>query len=185
MPERTSDLLADALLGEFLAESKPATTEDVAVGLRRLLDATRTSTRFAPFLTRLAGLFQVSEETAERIAEACFDRSTWTTLLPGVAYLDVEAGPSLAGQRTGLVCITRGHTFPEHRHLGDETVLVLQGVLHDLRDDSHAAAGTCLRRGPEHVHAVHAEGDEDLVYAVVVPDVELEGSTPPPAAPSV
>jgi putative transcriptional regulator len=175
MPERTSDLLADALLGELLAESTPGSPRDVETGLQRLLDATRSHARFSPFLARLAELFHVTEEAAERLAEACRDRTRWTTLLPGILYLDVEAGPALAGQRAGLVSIASGHTFPEHRHVGEELVLVLQGVLHDVADGSMARAGTILRRGPDHVHAVRAEGDDDLVYAVVVPDVQIAG----------
>jgi quercetin dioxygenase-like cupin family protein len=183
MPERTSDLLADALLGELLDAATPAAAHDVERGLAQLLSDARGGARFAPFIARLAALFQISDDDAEQLTVACMDRGAWTLLRSGVRYLDVAAGPGLAGQRTGLVSVAAGQTFPLHRHMGEETVLVLQGVLLDTADGTQTSAGAVVRRGPEHAHAVLAAGDEELVYAVVVPDVHVEGlATPAPPA---
>lgn len=56
----------------------------------------------------------------------------WTEVLPGVKVHVVREDPS-RGLRGYLVWARPGARMPEHRHLGEETILVLQGALRDHR----------------------------------------------------
>jgi anti-sigma factor ChrR (cupin superfamily) len=60
-----------------------------------------------------------------------------------------------------------GATFPEHQHLGDETVLVLQGALRDC-DGTVFGAGDVARMPVGSSHAFEVEGDLPLLYLAIV-----------------
>ena len=133
--------------------------------------------RFAPMLDRLSGLFDVAAETARDYLGRLTDPQGWMDVLPGITYLDLDGGPAAAGGRVGLVKMDRGARFPLHRHVGEERVLILQGGARDASGDE-AWAGDMVTMADATEHWFEALGPEGLIYAVVVPDVEILGPAP-------
>jgi putative transcriptional regulator len=125
---------------------------------------------FAAFAGRVAR----AAEVAESVARAWLDRldaaSSWVAgPSPGSRLFHIEPGPGIlaVGGIAGFVRVEAGATFPRHKHLGAEHVLVLQGGFRDedgkeyrAGDDSHMPAGT------DHEFVAHA--GEPLVYLAVI-----------------
>ncbi len=141
-----------------------------------ILDAAE-GERFAPLTARLAGLFDVAVDTAAAYLGRLTDPDGWVDLLPGITYLDLEGGPAAAGGRVGLVRMDPGARFPVHRHVGTERVFVLQGGIRDV-SGAEARAGAMVEMPDGSEHWFEALGDEGLVYAVVVADVQILGPAP-------
>lgn len=74
----------------------------------------------------------------------------------------------ISGATLHLVRLPGGHTFPEHRHLGTETTLLLAGGLQD--GPAHLRPGDWLAHGPDTLHAPAADPGDDC-WALV----RLEG----------
>jgi len=96
---------------------------------------------------------------------------------PNVSLVHLLGGPATAGADVGFVRVDAGTTFPPHRHLGEEHVLVLQGSYQDS-DGSSARAGDLVHMPAGSAHTFTAGPDTDLIYAVVVHGVEIEGIDP-------
>ena len=89
--------------------------------------------------------------------------------LPGTEFYWVDGGPRTRGAIRGFVRVQQEAELPPHEHLGDEQVLVLQGVYIDgpsgrrlLPGDVHESVG-----GSTHDFAV-GQGGADLLMLVVV-----------------
>jgi quercetin dioxygenase-like cupin family protein len=135
--------------------------------------------RFAPFVDRVAALFDLAAERVRVILER-FDRDDgWTVMFPGAAFSDLEGGPALGEATAGLVRIGAGLSFPPHVHIGEERVLVLQGA---FEDDSgqrvRAGQLTVMPHGSKHSFRVVSE--QELLYVVVVNQIEFEDGTRAP-----
>ena len=91
-------------------------------------------------------------------------RYTWEEPVPGVrmAVLADEPERSL---RKVLVWAKPGASYPSHRHLGDEEILVLEGALADHRGVYRP--GDICRSREGSVHSERVVGDEDCVCFVV------------------
>jgi anti-sigma factor RsiW len=148
-------------------------------GLReRLLAAAAGPGRFAPFIDRLARLIDVAADRARELLASLERPETWLpSPAPNVHLVHIFGGPAVAGADVGFVRVAAGTSFPLHRHLGDEHVLVLQGGF----EDSHgtvARAGDLVDMSPDSSHHVTAGPEVDLIYAVVVGGIEIEGLDP-------
>ena len=132
--------------------------------LRARLMATLEGTeRYAPFMERLASIFDLSV-AAMRDTILLVQDGPWTpTDSPGVSFVHFEPGPSLAGVDAGLVRFEPHATFPMHSHLGREFTFVLEGELR-LSTGEVLKPGHDLLVGPDAMHAVKA-GDTPLIYA--------------------
>ena len=101
-----------------------------------------------------------------------------------LAYLQgLPGGPACAAADVGFVRVAAGTTFPLHRHLGDEHVLVLQGTYVDS-DGSHYRPGDLAFKPEGSSHEFTAGPDQDLIYVTVfhgveVPGIDLTGVFPP------
>jgi anti-sigma factor ChrR (cupin superfamily) len=82
--------------------------------------------------------------------------------------LHVEGGPRVKGAITGFVRLGSGVSFPEHEHLGDEEVLILQGSCVDSIDHRVSRAGDRVRMPCGTVHSFSVREGPDLVYLAVV-----------------
>ena len=145
-------------------------------GLReRLLASARGPARFAPFIDRLARLIDVAAERARELLASLELPATWqVSPAPNVHLVHLLGGPATAGADVGFVRVAAGTMFPPHRHLGEEHVLVLQGRF----EDSHgtvARAGDLVDMAADSSHHLTAGPEVDLIYAVVVRGVEIEG----------
>lgn len=156
-------------------------------GLRdRLMASARGPARFAPFIDRLARLVDLTGERVQALLASLASPGTWLpTPGPNVHLVHFDGGPAVAAADAGFVRVAAGTVFPDHRHVGDETVLVLQGSYSDS-DGSHVRAGEIVTRPTDSRHWFTAGPDEDLIYAVVVyGGIEIDGIPPellrPPA----
>lgn len=174
-PETAPDELAEALSSLSLA--LPPAAPSPGLRERLLASAARPEQRWAPFAGRLARLVDVAHDRARELLAAIVRPDLWQRLLPGVDLLHLQGGPAVAGADVGFVRVAAGAAFPEHRHLGVERVLILQG---GYRDDGGqvARAGDLVELPAGSSHGFVALPDEDLIYAVVVGGVEFPGLDP-------
>jgi len=141
----------------------------------RLMSSVHGPARFAPFIDRLARLIDVAAERARELLASLERPETWLpSFSPNVALVHLLGGPAVAGADVGFVRVTAGTTFPPHRHLGAEHVLVLQGSYSDS-DGSSVRAGDLVHMPAGSSHHFTAGPDADLIYAVVVHGFEIEG----------
>jgi hypothetical protein len=87
--------------------------------------------------------------------------------MPGVELLHFDGGPAVADAITGFVRIAPGAEFPHHEHVGEETVVVLQGACRDSSGTVHGR-GAVVRMQPGTAHSLVALGPIPLVYTAVV-----------------
>lgn len=176
MASGSVDLGAGDLAEAFTALSLALPPVPPAPDLRaRLLaSATRPDRRFAPFAARLARLIDVAHARADALLASLARPDVWERFLPAVDLVHLQGGPAVAGADVGFVRVAAGAAFPEHRHLGDERVLVLQG---GYRDSGGAVvrAGDLVDQPAGSAHAFVALPEADLLYAVVVRGVEFPG----------
>ncbi|MFT6395367.1 MAG: anti-sigma factor ChrR (cupin superfamily) [Bradymonadia bacterium] len=125
------------------------------------------SNRFAPSADTVAGLLDISNEDALVWLSGLDDPANWGPgVLPGTSMWSVPTDR----EGVGIVWLKMppGMEFPEHKHLGDEEVLVLQGRYIDHLGVMHPP-GTVLREPPETEHSFHidADGPEFICLAIV------------------
>lgn len=178
-------------LGPRLADEVTATGEalaSLAVALppvrpspslrERLLTSARGPARFAPFIDRLARLIDVAADRARELLASLELPATWQPSPgPNVHLVHLIGGPACAGADVGFVRVAAGTIFPPHRHLGEERVLILQGTYTD-NHGTIARAGDLIDMPADSSHHFTAGPEVDLIYAVVVGGIEVEGVDP-------
>ncbi len=149
---------------------------------QRLLDAVRHHGRLEGFAEQMAGIIDATVERARHLLRLLDDESAWLPLFPNCDGLHIKPGPAVAGLDVGLIRMAPGSAFPEHKHLGIERVLVLQGRLRDDEGNEYQA-GDLIEKHKGSSHSFVVIGDDELVYLVVAAAVEIPGFTfkePPP-----
>ena len=192
---RRAATLVDGFLEEAIAEG--ATLEDGGwLGLAavattapsalraRLVDTIGRTHRFDDLEDVVAEMADLSiERTRELLLDV--DRAhVWEPgITPEITLRHFEGGPKVRNAVTGLVRIAPGGTFPQHSHVGDERVLVLQGAFED--DDGHVyRAGEMAPQPAGSAHSFRAVGPLPLVtVAIVEGGVIIGGVTIPPGDP--
>ena len=167
--DTSSELELAAILPDVLGR------KDRATGLARLMGAiAQLPLRYAPFVTRTATLWGVSEERAYEIFARSADKSSWKwTPLPGVRILPVAEDAE--GANKFMVRFAPGIRFPRHRHIGREALLVLEGSYTDTHGrvvhpgDLHEMAS-----GTEHGFVVAK--DDPCIGAVLQHGREFTGT---------
>lgn len=180
LPElvRDAGLTDEPELRAALAQLHPPAKSPPQLLRERLLNAvSRPRLRFAPLYGSLSQLFDLGDTELSNLFERAEDASVWvTSQIADTRLLHLQGGPRVAHADNGLVRIAAGARFPQHRHLGLERVLVLDGGYRDepsgrlyLAGDWHEMAG-----GTEHAYTALPE--KELLLAVsVVSGVEVEG----------
>ncbi|MFN7950893.1 MAG: cupin domain-containing protein [bacterium] len=142
----------------------------------RLSAAVRGSKRFWPFVDRVAGLFDVAPDEAERVLGRIDEPSAWVAdaVVPRATLLLVSPGPRREGGIASLIRMPPGSRYPRHRHLGEERFLMLQGGVR-FDDGSSADAGDSVlgAAGTAH-HFVVLPGQDCIAAVVLTGPVELE-----------
>lgn len=141
----------------------------------RLFGALNTTARFLPFLDRMMRIFDLPEEQAKFELGTIDAPSDWDALTDGVQVRDFEAGDACGEAHGGLVRIEPGHAFPRHAHVGEETVLVLQGRLADDEGNTYRAGDTIVSADGSS-HQLHVVGDQAVLYAALVIAINIESS---------
>jgi quercetin dioxygenase-like cupin family protein len=150
-------------------------------GLRRDLLAHLDGTaRYAGFARRLGALFHLDEAATTALLAALDRPAGWKPLFPGVARLSALPGASLtalaARVNASFLRVDPGAEFPHHRHLGPESLLVLDGglVSHGGRTDGQAShPGDVLENDENHAHSFRASDEGCLAAVLVLGGIEL------------
>jgi len=161
----TDDLSSDAATALTFAvdELEPAAPPAVA-DLLRELPAER-HMRFAPEVARL---LDIDEARARQMMRDVDDASRWEPgFVPGMELIHVEGGEKVANAITGFARLPAGSHFPEHEHLGDELVLIIQGYCRE--GDETVGPGSVIARPAGSAHSFDVlAGGTDLLYLAVV-----------------
>lgn len=159
--ERAELMEALSLVAASVAPARPSAALSEAVALLPS-DPLRAMAR------RVARLLDVGVERAGALLDLVHDAEGWEPgFVKGLALRHLPAGPSLSGAVVGYVRVAPDMDFPRHRHLGHETVLVLQGALQT--EDGHVyQAGDLLPAEADTEHGFRSLPGEELLYLAIV-----------------
>lgn len=161
--DELDDELFGALVDALPLEAAPSALKD------RLMKSVATESRFGDrFAAQMAGIVDLAKGKAQELLDAIDDATRWenSALLP-FSLFHIDGGPRVANAVVGFVRMKPGDVFPEHKHCGDEIVLIIQGGYLD-------SDGVMHRAGEEHrmpagsLHSFTAAPGPDLVYLGVV-----------------
>lgn len=142
---------------------------------RRIFERAAGPERYLPFLDRMMSLFDLPEEETQAHLHSVDDEDAWEDLVGGIRFRDFEAGPAAGDAHGGLVRMPPGVAFPHHRHVGEERILILQGVLEDEEGRRYRAGDTLVSIDGS-AHELRNVGDTEGVYASLVVAIEFTGS---------
>jgi len=137
-------------------------------------------------VSKVAGLLGDTARRARYLLRMLHDAEPWIELFPGCKLMHVQPGPAIAGPRmdVGFVTLDANVPFPEHEHVGEETVLIISGELVDLTSGARASAGALVTMAAGTEHTVAAGPDGAVTYLVVVDGGVkiggMESMEPPP-----
>jgi quercetin dioxygenase-like cupin family protein len=138
--------------------------------LQRLLDSTKESGRFEHFVGTVASLLDVARDAAQALVDGIDQAVNWEPgPMENIQLYHLDGGPSLANAIVGFIQLEPGTVFPLHTHLGQETVMVLQGGFED-EDGSVVRAGEIDRKDPGSSHYFTALEGEALIYLAIIFD---------------
>ena len=140
-------------------------------GRQRLLDDLRPGARFDPYIDRLVQMLDLSREKVQELLASLDEPGTEWEPGPvgGTKLIHLPGGPRLAGAIVGFVWVDAGLEFPHHKHLGEESVLVLQGALRD-EDGAVLEPGGVRVMAADTAHTFVALDGPPLIYVVTVFD---------------
>ncbi len=129
--------------------------------------------RFAPAVARLLDV--PSSVAAKMLSDVDTGDQFEPGPLPGTLFHWVQGGPRVTKAMTGFVRMPQGTKFPDHKHLGDETVLLIQGSCVD-GEGAVARPGDTLVQPQGSTHGFAVRPGPDLLYlAVVFEGIEIVG----------
>lgn len=134
-----------------------------------ILAAAKVDGRLDRFAALVAELLDVSEARASSLLDGIARPDAWIDgPVPGVSLYHVQGGPKVAGAATGFARMSGGVVFPEHEHLGDEVVLVVQGSFEDGVTGRVHRPGDVVRMPAGSAHDFRARPGPALVYLIVL-----------------
>jgi hypothetical protein len=180
------DGLRDVSAGHALAQLSEA-LEPVAPAAdarARLLAGIPAKGRFERFAEATAKLLDLGIEQAKALLDRLDDASLFTDELPGISFFWCEGGPAVANAVRGFVRVKAGTAFPDHEHIGDEIVLVLQGSFVDSSRGLrfHAGDSDTMKAGTSHDYFVPEGGPDLLKLSVTQEGLRAMGHTYLPRA---
>jgi quercetin dioxygenase-like cupin family protein len=121
--------------------------------------------RFAMVVDRLARFLDVTRERARTLLDRLDSR--WLDgPTAGISIQHLKAGPRLAGRYAGAFRLAPGTTFPAHRHLGPESMLVLEGSVR-VSSGELVKDGEVLDSAGGSAHDFSVAGDDDCIAVVL------------------
>ena len=156
---------------DLLARAVPPTTPPPTLR-SRLFGRIAGRDRFLPFLDRFAGLCDLPSDEAQEHLHKIDQDDAWEDMTDGVRFFDFEGGPAIGDAHGGLVRVAPGAKFPMHTHVGEERILVLQGVAEDDRGNTFRP-GDFIVSDDGTAHEVRTVGDVEVIYAAVVVALEF------------
>jgi hypothetical protein len=166
-------IATDAALAAALAEYQQ-TTGELGTGLEPVAPSPDVMTRlfasigggrFEAFSARMAKLFDVTLDRARELLGLIERPASWVPQIPGIALVHFEGGPTTAGADCGFIRLAPGAMFPPHGHLGEESVTILTGRVHDVTNNVMYGPGDEYVMAQGTMHYLMCVGDEDCIYA--------------------
>ncbi len=153
----------------------PGSVRAPSTGRARLMAAIAEAERFSPFLDRVAAFFDLTAAAVKELLKAVPGADGWEAFpVPGVELMHMDGGPRVAAADVGFVRMAPGTAFPRHRHVGLEEDVVMQGA-YEEDDGTVVRAGDSIANAAGTSHGFKVISDVPLIFAVVVPGVEIEG----------
>jgi len=161
--------VARALPGSTASHAAGTSPDAPAPSFARLEAALNdVPTRYAPFFSRAAELFDLTEDAVRAELARLRAPKVWSFAgLPGITQVPVRGGPRVAAAETLFVRFAPGLRFPAHRHTGLERVLVLEGSYEDDTGIVHRA-GELREWRPGSAHSFRVSPAEPCIIASVV-----------------
>jgi len=152
-----------AAIGLGSYDAPPAPLRD------RLLASMSRKGRHGRYADRLARMFDMTIEAAEKLVAKLDDPSAYTPFfVPGVEVLQVEVGPKFQNAIAVIAKIPPGVTFPHHKHHGTETMFVLAGGFREDKGGNEVWRGDELVSGDGSDHEFVALDGEPCIAASIV-----------------
>jgi quercetin dioxygenase-like cupin family protein len=157
-----------------LALTLPAETPPP--GLRdRILASLAPTSRFESFIDEIARMIDLGQDAVRGLLAKIDSAAEWVAGPPPSRLIHLPYGPRLAQVDVGFVCVPAGASFPHHRHLGDEHVLVLQGSYVDT-DGTTVGRGETAHKAGGSSHAFTVPAGPDLIFLVILTEgIEIDG----------
>jgi hypothetical protein len=176
-PESSALEVAEHGILQFAEALEPVAPPSGARGA--LLASITTQGRFARFAEQTAKMLDLGLDQAKALLDRLHDLSLFESELPGIQFYWCEGGPAVANAVRGFVRVAAGTNFPEHEHIGDEIVLVLQGTFVDTTRGLtfHAGDSDIMRAGTSHSYYVPAGGPDLLKLSVTQVGLRAMGHT--------
>jgi putative transcriptional regulator len=138
----------------------------------RLLDATRAED---PVLEKFARLFDLAREAAAALLGKLKTPEGWVPgPFPGMELYHFKAGPTLEGADTGLIRFPGNMTFPLHKHLGDELMLVVEGGFREV-GGRHCGVGDQLTMAADTAHSFVMDPEGCVAAVSLRIGIEVDG----------
>jgi hypothetical protein len=151
----------------YLTTDLPAITPPM--GLReRLLAGAAPEHRLVRYAEPIAALLDIDVLAAKALIARIDDPSAWIDFLPGISLLPAPSGPRASGALRGFVRVRAGVEFPEHSHLGDEAVMIMQGYYADSVTGSVFGPGDTPRMAVDTQHSFRVLDDGPDLLGLVV-----------------
>ncbi len=163
----------DDVVFEALALALPTTGGPAASFRTKLFDRVGGPDRFLPFLDRMSDMFDLPEKGARAELDTIDDPEAWDLMAAGVEFRDFDGGPGLGDAHGGLVRLEPGSAFPAHSHVGEEKILMLQGMVEDDAGNRYRAGDMIVSADGTH-HELRAIGDKEVIYAAAVVALEFD-----------
>ncbi len=149
---------------------------DAELGAERLVSQVdELPWRYAPFYSRIAELWDTSEEDVVGVLERAKNPSVWYNPgILGLRVIDVEGGPRTNGAELHLARFKAGMRFPHHRHPGPEALFVLEGNYTDSHG-RHVGPGEIHHMAPGTDHSFVVGKDGPCIAASIESGREFTG----------
>lgn len=167
--QSSSENATDYELAELIAAELSPVNPPPALRAR-VVSSIATTGRFAAFSTQIAEALDLpldeALEALNQLSSASID--SWRpAVIPNVFLRDVVGGPRVQSAITGFLRISAGAGIPTHRHMGKETMVVLQGTYKDETDGTEVKAGEVVRSESGSEHSFRALEGPDLIVLLV------------------
>ncbi len=124
---------------------------------------------------KIVRLFDLAREQATKLLDQLADRASWVPgPLPGMQLYHFTPGPRMAGVDAGLIFFPGNMTFPVHKHLGEEQMLVVQGGFREL-GGAHYGVGELLSMPADSAHSFVMDPEGCVAAVSLRVGIEVEG----------
>lgn len=135
---------------------------------RRLLVTVSGRARYAPFVDRVARFFGIDAHEAIAALEAITANDAWSAgPMPGMSSAKLPRAPKVEGRTAVFLRSEAGARCPNHRHLGEERLFILEGGIVES-DGSAFHAGDLVVKSAGSSHAFHVPGDGPCIAAYLL-----------------